>query len=234
MADDDLDELYWVRPDKFTATRSRLAAAAKERGDAESAKKISAARKPTTAAWVVNRLALSHAKATQRLTDLGERLRSAHAAMDGARIREMSREQSKLIEELTRTAFDAAETTNPSAGAREDVSATLQAAIADPDVAGRLGRLAKAEQYSGFGDFGLVASAETEDRPAERKQDEIRKAQAVLDEAEHAKADADEALAAARRRYAEVEAELRAAEKASHDAQEAVKEAGRQLKRAGG
>jgi hypothetical protein len=38
MADDELDELYWVTPEKFTATRSRLAAAARERGDADSAK----------------------------------------------------------------------------------------------------------------------------------------------------------------------------------------------------
>lgn len=235
MADDDLDELYWVSPDKFTATRARLAAAAKERGDAESAKKISAARKPTTAAWVVNRLALSQGKATQRLTELGKRLRSAHAAMDGARIRELTTEQRKLIEELISTAFDAAETKNPSAALREDVTGTLQAAIADPDVAARLGRLVKAEQYSGFGDFGFVPPTETEDRPAEKaSQDEIREAQAVLEEAEQVKAAADEALATARRRYEEAEAELKAAEKASRDADKAVKEAGRQLKRAGG
>lgn len=234
MSDDDLDELYWVSPDKFTATRSRLAAAAKERGDAESAKKISAARKPTAAAWVVNRLALSHAKSTQRLTDLGERLRSAHAAMDGARIREMSHEQRKLIEELTRTAFDAAETKNPSAALREGVTGTLQAAIADPEVAARLGRLAKAEQYSGFGDFGFAAPVEAEDRAAERTHDEIRTAQAALEEAERVRADADDALAAARQRYEEAEAELHAAERASREAHDAVKEAGRQLKRAGG
>ena len=65
---------------------------------------ISATRKPTTAAWVVNRLALSRAKAAQRLTELGERLHAAHAAMDGERMRELSADQRKLIEELARTA----------------------------------------------------------------------------------------------------------------------------------
>ncbi|MDT7731860.1 MAG: hypothetical protein QOK45_2113, partial [Mycobacterium sp.] len=54
---DELDELYEVRQDDFTALRTKLVAAAKQRGDMDTAKQISAARKPTTAAWVVNRLA---------------------------------------------------------------------------------------------------------------------------------------------------------------------------------
>ena len=54
---DELDELYEVKQDEFTALRTKLAAAAKQRGDTDTAKQISAARKPTTAAWVVNRLA---------------------------------------------------------------------------------------------------------------------------------------------------------------------------------
>ena len=211
MADDELDELYWVSPDKFTATRSRLAAAARERGDADSAKQISAARNPTTAAWVVNRLALSHAKAAQRLTELGERLRAAHSAMEGERIRQLSADQRKLIEELARTGFDAAETKEPSAGLREDVTGTLQAAIADPEVAARLGRLAKPRPDRG----------------------EIKGAQAALAEAERAKNAADEVLAGARRRYEEAEQELQTAEEASRDATKRVKEAAAQLKRAG-
>ena len=55
---DELDELYEVKPEEFTALRTKLAAAAKQRGDGDTAKQITAARKPTTAAWVVNRLAL--------------------------------------------------------------------------------------------------------------------------------------------------------------------------------
>ena len=74
-----------VKPEEFTALRTKLAAAAKKRGDTAAAKRISAARKPTTAAWVVNLLAHSNEDVKQSLTDLGERLRAAHAAMDGAR-----------------------------------------------------------------------------------------------------------------------------------------------------
>ncbi len=151
---DELDELYEVKQDEFTALRTKLAAAAKQRGDTETAKMISAARKPTAAAWVVNRLALRDRDIRARLAGLGERLKDAHSAMDGDRIRALSAEQRRLVDDVARAAFEEAELADPSAALRDDVTGTLQAAIADPDVASRLGRLTKAEQWSGFGEFG--------------------------------------------------------------------------------
>jgi len=220
MAVDELDELYTVKPEEFTALRTEFAAAAKKSGDAAAAKRISAARRPTTAAWVVNRLVGSNDDVKQSLADLGKRLRAAHAAMDGAAIRQLSAEQRSLVEELARAAFDGADMANPSATVREDVISTLQAAVADPDVADRLGRLAKAEQWSGFGDFGATAvltSARRHDRskparPSQRPSDERQrdkgarpsegikdaketaKKKAALAAAERAKVDADNAL----------------------------------------
>ncbi len=119
MADEDLDTLYWAPPQQFTAERARLAAAASARGDDAGAQRISAARKPTAAAWIVNRLALRHKDARQRLADLGEGLRAAHAALDGTRIRELSAEQHRLIDELTGAALRAADVRTPSAAVRE-------------------------------------------------------------------------------------------------------------------
>jgi hypothetical protein len=156
--DDDLDDLYGVAPEEFTARRKELAAAAKKRGDADDAKAIAGARKPTAAAWVVNQLVRADPSAPTRLSDLSEGLRAAHAEMDGPRIRELTTAQRKLVHELVRSAFDAADLADPSAAMRDDVTNTLQAAIADPEVAERLGRLAKAEQFSGFGDFGGFAA----------------------------------------------------------------------------
>ena len=228
MADDELDELYAAKPDDFTALRATLASAAKQRGDATAAKRISAARKPTTAAWIVNLLALKNKEAKQRLTDLGERLRAAHAAMDGERIRELSAEQRRLVDELSRAGIEEAELTDPPAALRDDITGTLQAAIADPDLAARLGRLTKAERWSGFGEFGdttMVFTAirgkakpepepEQEQRkPAEEKpsdgereaaRQEQQKARAALAAAERAKAEADDALS-------ELQADLAAA-----------------------
>jgi hypothetical protein len=246
---DELDELYEVKQDEFTALRTKLAAAAKQRGDADTAKLISAARKPTTAAWVVNRLALRDQDVRTRLAGLGERLKDAHAAMDGDRIRALSDEQRRLVDDVARAAFEEAELADPSAALRDDVTGTLQAAIADPDVASRLGRLTKAEQWSGFGEFGDTAMVFTSSRkatsaretPAEEpqrddkrddKRDAARReretARAALAAAERAKADADAALtelqsdlATARLRRDDARRRLKDAESALTAAQDA-------------
>ena len=236
MADDELDSLYRIRPDAFTAERTRLAGAARQSGDTAAAKRISAARKPTTSAWVVNRLALERKDTAQRLGDLGDRLRAAHAAMDGELIRDLSAEQHKLIEQLTRAAFEAADMKTPSSTARDDVAGTLQAAIADPDVRARLGRLARPEQWSGFGAFADAApeSAPTKKpgktpgkKPARKPSDDEaarrrQKLDAALQAAERAKAEADDALSQRR-------AERDEAEQRRDEALAALREAKREL-----
>lgn len=255
---DELDELYEVKPEQFTALRTKLVAAAKQRADPDIAKQVAAARKPTVAAWVVNRLVLRDQVTRSRLTDLGERLRDAHSAMDGGRIRQLTAEQRRLVDDLARVAFDEAELAEPSAALRDDVTATLQAAIADPDVASRLGRLAKAEQWSGFGEFGDTTmiftpsrkAAPSRDKPAkapgapprDAKRDdkgrERAKARAALAAAERAKADADAALtelqsdlATARLDRDDARARLQDAEEAlsaADDAYEQAKQASRE------
>ncbi|MBV9351920.1 MAG: hypothetical protein JOZ23_10355 [Mycobacterium sp.] len=244
MADDELDELYRVKPDGFIALRTKLANAAKRRGDNATAKQISASNKPTTAAWIVNRLALTHTEVKQRLADLGDRLRAAHAEMDGDRIRELSAEQRKLVDELARTGFEAAELSNPSAAIRDAVTATLQAAIADPDVRAALGRLSRPERWSGFGAFGEAAEVfagdrgdkekaapkQTRPKPAKRTpraneleaaRQQNEKLKAALSGAERVQAEADDALserqadlAAARLRLDKARESLRSAEHA--------------------
>jgi hypothetical protein len=248
MADDELDELYGVKPEEFTALRTRLAEAAKHRGDAAAAKRISATRKPTTAAWIVNLLARSNTQAKQRLTDLGQRLRAAHAAMDGESIRELSMEQRQLIDELVRSAFEAAAQSDPPTALRDDVTGTLQAAIADPDVTARLGRLAKAERWSGFGEFGDTAplftvargrKAKSEPQQAGRKpatndrRDDNRKAarqerekvRATVAAAERVKAETDDELS-------ERQAELATSRLRHNDARKRLEDAERKLRAA--
>ncbi|KMO70243.1 hypothetical protein MCHLDSM_05131 [Mycolicibacterium chlorophenolicum] len=237
--DDALDRLYAARPEDFTAQRTQLAAEAKRSGDAAAAKQISGSRKPTVAAWVANLLAL-RGTARASLADLGARLREAHAAMDGEAIRTLTGEQRRLVDELSRAGFLAAGVAEPSAALRDDVTATLQAAVADPDVAARLGRLTKAEQWSGFGEFGTVTAVSAKRAPApakaapakaaDKKADDerAREARAALAAAEHRKSEADAALTElqsdlararlraddARRRLADAEQAVTAAEDA--------------------
>ena len=249
--EDALDELYRARPEDFTALRTELAAKAKGSGDAAAAKRIASSRKPTTAAWVVNILVLDGTART-KLADLGSRLREAHAAMDGEAIRALTADQRKLVDELARAGFRGAEL-NPSAALRDDVVATLQAAIADPDVTARLGRLTKAEQWSGFGEFSYTASVSTTAKRKPAKQSVApsappdkpsagdrrrQQARAAVAAAEHAKAEADDALAelqsdlaAARLRHQDARRRLADADKAmtaAEDAYRAAKEAGRE------
>jgi hypothetical protein len=225
-AEHDIDQLYGTRPEDFTALRTKLVAAAKKRGDADGAKVIAAARRPTTAAWVVNALVRSDDSARTRLADLGERLRAAHASMDGARIRELSAAQRKLIDELVRAGLAAAELSDPSAALRDDVTGTLQAAIADPEVAARLGTLAKPERWSGFGEFG--ASSATVAKPAAAARiTKPAKAATAVDPGPTAAE-----VRAARKRRAAATAAMEAAEVARADAVEALDDRRAELKSA--
>ncbi len=115
-----LDELYAARPEDFTALRTALAATAKKSGDTEAARRITASRKPTAAAWAVNALALA-GPARDELTDLGARLREAHGAMDRAAIRALTTEQRTLVDRLARTALAQGGFASPSAALRDDV-----------------------------------------------------------------------------------------------------------------
>ena len=212
----DLDVLYAATPQDFTSLRTKLVAEAKKRGDTETAREIAAARKPTTAAHVVNVLVLSDPAVRRRLADLGERLRAAHADMDGGLIRELTAEQRRVIDELTRSAFAEAAVTAPTSALRDDVTATLQAAIADPEVTARLGRLAKAEQWSGFGEFGDTAIV--------FKPTRARKAKPQAKEREPRNAKPDDLTAEQRRERQQARAELAAAERAKSEAAEALDE----------
>jgi hypothetical protein len=243
MSDDDLDALYSVKPEGFTALRRQLADAARQRGDAAAAKGISAAGKPTTAAWIVNSLVLGNKDVRPRLSKLGDQLRSAHASMDGERIRKLSAEQRHTVDELVRAGLQDADVKNPSAAIREDVAGTLHAAIADTEVADRLGRLTKAERWSGFGGFGAASPVSTAAlaKPADAADDPDRR----RDELKAQLAQAKQELGAAQRRREKTRRELEkaqrdlaaainardAAEQADRDAAASVQKAQAQLRR---
>lgn len=158
VIDTDLDDLFRTPPERFTARRKELVAAARKRGDPDAARTVGAARRPTTAAWLVNLLVLTDPTVRPRLAELHQALRAAHADMDGPRIRELSKTQRGLVHELTAAALAATGQAHPTSALREEVSGTLQAAVADPDVTARLGRLTKAETWSGFADFGTSSA----------------------------------------------------------------------------
>ena len=163
-------ELYEAAPEAFTGRRGELAAAARDAGDRGAAKAITALRRPTRAAWVVNRLARADPGAPRKLAELSAALRAAQEARHGPRLRELSAARGALVDALTVQALAAAGVDDPPPSLRLEVSQTLTAALADPETAAAFaaGTLTRAVQWSGFG--VLPAAEPGDDDDAERGQ----------------------------------------------------------------
>ena len=199
---DAVAELYDADPDDFTQRRQELAGAAREAGQSAAAKQISALRKPTRSAWVVNRLVRADPEVAPRLAALAAELRDGG---DGPRLRELTTARGRLVDELTRQALQ--DLPAPPAALREEVTATLDAAIADPEVAANLGTLVRAAHWAGFGLAPLPEGAPTPKprspktpktqktpplAPAEAAAERERRRQEKIDMAERALAQADQ------------------------------------------
>jgi hypothetical protein len=146
-------ELYSADPEEFTERRAALAAGARAAGEAPAAKRIGGLRKPTRSAWVVNQLARGEPGVAAQLVTLGDELRDAQASLDGARMRELSVRRRQLVDALAQQAFTLAGQHAPPAALRDEVTSTLGAALADPQVAEQLqaGTLLRAARPDGFG-----------------------------------------------------------------------------------
>ena len=148
-----VDELYSVQPEEFLPRRTALAAAARAAGDRATAKEITGLRKPTRSASILNGLARSDPDRVTSLLDLGTDLRGAERSVDAQRLRELTGRRRRLLDELTRAAFRIADDPSPSAAVRDEVVATLTAALADDEVAEQLrsGTMVKPARWEGFG-----------------------------------------------------------------------------------
>jgi hypothetical protein len=87
---------------------------------------------------MINQLVRADPEVAGRLVQLGDELRAAAAALDGAKIRELSQERRRVVDSLIRQALEHAGEEAPSAALREDLTATFGAAVADPQVAQEL------------------------------------------------------------------------------------------------
>ncbi|MGW6359960.1 hypothetical protein ACWFR5_33545 [Streptomyces sp. NPDC055092] len=150
-ADDVAEELYRLPPVQFTAARNARAAEAKRAGDAATARRIAAFRKPSLAAWVSNLLAREKEEAGQ-LLELAEALREAHRTLDPEQFRTLSHQQHVVVAGLARQAGglarQAGQPVSPSV--LHEVEQILHAALADPEVAEQwaTGRLTKVPAVS--------------------------------------------------------------------------------------
>lgn len=148
-----LDELYREPPGGFVAGRNRLAKELRDAGERDEAERVKGLRRPTVAAWLINRAVLTSPPRREEFAEASRKLEAAQGrALEGedegaaewraaaAREREAT---DAVLETAERAARDAGHP--PSATALEQAGRTLRAATGDPElrelvVAGRLER----------------------------------------------------------------------------------------------
>jgi hypothetical protein len=170
-----LDELYDVDPSEFTATRTRLAAALRA-ADPDAAKVVKAARRPTTAAWAMNRVSRDDPGLVHGYLDRSAELRDAQAgALEGGReaLRDATKAQRDALAGLTDGALAVlGERAND--GYRAQIVATLHAAVIDDTVGEQLRRGRLVKEASGTSGFPAVTELTVvpplpPERPAKKK-----------------------------------------------------------------
>lgn len=173
--DDVADELYAVSPDDFVKTRTARVAEARKAKDQPLVKAIGKLRRPTRSAWLVNLLARAASDDLEGLLDLGAALSEAQRRLSGPDLRRLSTQRHAAVEALVRRAAEIAvdHGHTPTEATRREVSETLQAALADRDIASqvRAGRVVQSATYGGFGPTDFLAAVPSlppeADEPAE-------------------------------------------------------------------
>jgi hypothetical protein len=182
---------------------------------------------------VVNRLVRADPEVPARLARLAAELRQAGPSADGGRIRELTAARSRLVDELTRQAFEDLDA--PAAAVREEVTATLDAALADPEVAASLGSLVRAAHWAGFGPVTAPSAPPAKSRkpaPAEPSAERERRHREKITSAERAVAEADRAADAANVAEQQLEDTVRQLEAELAQARQQLADARRQAYRA--
>lgn len=222
--DEIVDELYGLPAEEFTAARNAAAKQAKTDGDAELSDKVKALGRPTAAAWLANQLARERAEELESLAMLGEEMREATAAMDGARLRELTPRRHNEVDGLVKEAAKLAGK-KVSADVAQKLRETLDAALIDPAAAQavRSGQLTSALRHVGFGvvdESGepsnvvqlaprrVVKKKAAADKPAKKSAAAERAEAKRLAEAEEAAAEADANLDAAEARVDDLKTSL--------------------------
>ncbi len=134
------EELYTLRPAEFIAARDAYAAQAQEAGDRGLTARIRHLRRPSRAAWAANLLVHRQPDEVHQLLELGKQLREAHRTLDTEHLQQLGRQQHLVTASMARQAKELAREAgqNISDSVLWEVEATLHAAVADADAAGRL------------------------------------------------------------------------------------------------
>jgi len=192
-------ELYRSAPEGFIAARDILAKRLRDGGRDADAAEVKKLRRPTVAAWSLDRLADLAPDGIEALLDAGAELARAQRATlsgrDPKSLREATARRRDLVAELSQTAADALRDAGRSPDPHlEDIRGTLEAASVDEGIGERLrtGTIERTSRPSaGFGDIAgleLVSRRDdtTPDATAPSKARRGARSGAVTDDAERA------------------------------------------------
>src|ERR671918_2187737 len=83
-SDEHLDELYREHPEGFVAGRDQLVKDLRAAGDRDEAERVRKLRRPTVAAWLINRAALTSPSRLEEFAEASRRLEEAQGkALEG-------------------------------------------------------------------------------------------------------------------------------------------------------
>ena len=229
----ELDSLYALAPEDFTAARNDLVTRLRKAGQADASEQVRALRKPSVPVWTVNQLARRNPDAVAELIGAGERLRRAQEAAfrderGGESLREATAAERTAVRTLTRLAQSILQTEgrSASAAALERVASTLRSAAVEPEAVPLLaaGRLAGEVGSTGFARAAELAppappKRRTTGAAARRREQELKKLRARVerlerraDEAEEKATQAEQAAKKARERAEAAKEEVAAAQ----------------------
>jgi hypothetical protein len=226
----DLDRLYQLPLNEFTAARDELVKRLRAEGERERAQEIKTLRKPTAAVWLVNQLARERPLHVQRLLKAGESLTksqaNAAAGKSSQTFPEARRAEQRALEQLAQAAREIAERAGIGSPVLAKAMETLRAASLSAEGRDllRRGRLTEELEPPGFealtGLEGLAQKLAPAKKKAPRRDDRTEK----------------RTLKQARERVRQLRAEERelatAARSAAREAERAETEAGAARNRA--
>jgi hypothetical protein len=161
MIEPELRELYRTPPERFIAARDALVKRLRDEGRDEDAADLKKRRRPTVAAWALDRLSEEASDAIAELLEAGADLARAQRATLSGRgpqaLRDATTRRRELVARLSQTTASVLRGADRSPDPHlEDIRGTLEAASVDEDVAERLrtGTLERTVQPSaGFGEL---------------------------------------------------------------------------------
>jgi hypothetical protein len=205
--EEELDRLYALPLNEFTAARDELAKRLRADGERDLADEVKGLRKPTVAVWLVNQLAREREMDVKRLLKAGEALGKAQASAKG--FAEARSDEQHALERLASAAREAG--VGPQAADR--AIQTLRAASLTDEGRDLLkrGRLTEELEPPGFEALvGMPATKrpKAKPKPPPRKNPKLKKAQERVRKLKAEAQRAEREATAAAERLAKAEAEL--------------------------